>query len=46
MSSLFKLFTIVEMLLLAYLLDHGVSMRGYLTLFIIEWFLLFRLAFT
>lgn len=31
MSSLFKLFTIVEMLLLVYLLDHGVSMRGYLT---------------
>lgn len=31
MSSLFKLFTIVEMLLLAYLLDHGVSMCGYLT---------------
>ena len=31
MSSLFKLFTIVEMLLLTEMLDHGVSMRGYLT---------------
>lgn len=31
MSSLFKLFTIVEMLLFTEMLDHGVSMRGYLT---------------